>query len=146
MTEIKKLRSTTVKAYMTPTLLKKEAIDKQKLTLNNQGENTKDKEPTINETQNNQLRAETSEELRHDEGVQKIMHNNHPILHPGMNILKMDYRKPASVSKDNLSCTTVVVEHSKVNSTSVEDVQTIRWRSQGYAKCLLAEEVETWEV
>ncbi|XP_071997311.1 uncharacterized protein [Engystomops pustulosus] len=146
MTEIKKLRSTTVKAYMTPTLLKKEAIDKQKLTLNNQVENTKDKEPTINDTQNNQLRAETSEELRHDEGVQKIMHNNHPILHPGMNILKMDYRKPASVSKDNLSCTTVVVEHSKVNSTSVEDVQTIRWRSQGYAKCLLAEEVETWEV
>ncbi|KAM3932692.1 uncharacterized protein RB166_005707 [Leptodactylus fuscus] len=142
-TKITVQRSTTTKEYITPP--RKETLSKQKVIFNSKGQRNMDKEQPKPEIQNNQHISNKSEERKHNEIRQQTKPRTYPISQPGMNILKMNYKKPVAVSLDNLSSTTVIVEHTKVNCSSLEDVRNVGWHSQRYSKCLLAEEVETWE-
>ncbi|XP_044148404.1 uncharacterized protein LOC122936316 [Bufo gargarizans] len=150
-TEITKQGSTTAKAYMTPTSPQKDTFSKQKVTLNKRMQKTMDKENPKPETQNKQFHPISSnrlEESRHSETQEQIRprkEHNTLISQQGMNILKMDYKKPAAASRDIPHSTTVVVEHAKAKCTSHEDVRNVCRHSHRFAKCLLAEEVETWE-
>ncbi|XP_075720580.1 uncharacterized protein LOC142761280 [Rhinoderma darwinii] len=149
-THIVKQRSTNVKAYTAPTNPQKETLNKQKVTLNDKGQQKTDKEHPKPETKNKHLISNKSEESRHNDTQPKTRlkkeHKTCPISQPGLNILKMDYKMPLAVSRKSLSSTTVIVEHAKVNCTLLEDVRNVHWHSHKFAKCLLAEEVETWEV
>ncbi|XP_056423171.1 uncharacterized protein LOC130362543 isoform X2 [Hyla sarda] len=140
-TEITKKESVIAKPCMTP-------IDSQKEFF--RGQKKTHKEQPRSETENKQLSISNRSDNSNNETQQQIKlrkeHKTCPIAQPGMNILKMDYKKkPATVFWDNLSSTTVVVEHAKVKCTSLEDMQNVHRHSQRFTKCLLAEEVETWE-
>ncbi|KAM4043680.1 uncharacterized protein ACNLHF_013929 [Anomaloglossus baeobatrachus] len=137
---------TNTKAYMTSTMAQKETFNKDKITMDNRGQKTNKSDPKL-ETQNNHFICNKSTEKKCNETPQesKPKQKACPTSQPGINILMMADKKPEVVVKGNLSSTNVIIEHAKVNGTSLEDVRNVELHSQRFAKCLLAEEVETWE-
>ncbi|XP_077148447.1 uncharacterized protein LOC143809198 [Ranitomeya variabilis] len=138
---------TNTKDYITPTMPQKETFNENKFTLNNREQKTDKDYPKL-EIQNKLAICNKSEENKCNETSQqtKLMNEQTcPKSKQGVNILMMDYKKPGAVLKNKLSSTNIITEHAKVNCTSLEDVRNVQWHSHKFAKCLLAEEVETWE-
>ncbi|XP_069811245.1 uncharacterized protein [Dendropsophus ebraccatus] len=137
-------KSTIAKVYMTPTMPQRESLKNQKVRgqktdLEQPKSDTDHKQPSNKSEHNRWNKRQQETELRKQ-------HKNVPMSQTGITILKTDYKKPVGVSRDDLGRTTVIVEHAKVNCTSLADVRSVRRHSQRVTKCLLAEEVETWEV
>ncbi|XP_073401188.1 uncharacterized protein [Dendrobates tinctorius] len=139
---------TNTKAYMTPTLLQKETFNENKFTLNNK-EPAKDGDSPKLEIKNKHLICNKSDGNKYNETLQQTKVINEqttcPVTKQRMNILMMDYKKPGAVLKANVSSTNAIIEHAKVNCTSLEDVRNVQRQSHRFVECLLAKEVETWE-
>ncbi|XP_075059863.1 uncharacterized protein LOC142144655 isoform X1 [Mixophyes fleayi] len=137
---------TNQKTDMTRSRRQKEISNERKLALNQRIHKKINKE---SETQNKHMTLYSLPEYTELENMQQEKYKEEKQTScisqtvSTFNLVEMDKKKPLGVSSEIPRNTTVIVEHQKVNCTSLED---ICWQPHRVAKCLLAEEVEMWEV